>query len=578
MQFQNAIITEQGVRIFQAALANNPVVFTKCLFSGSPTPLTPSMTALPEPTWGNGHVTNYASNDSGGDFIIYASATNATDYGYAYGYGIYGYLQSEGIENEKLLVVANYDGNVTYVSEASGPYTRFHFAITIKLSMANNVISIDPRYNGLVSSAAFQDLADRTVTTHSAVDPMVGDPQVIRGSKHFYGTTYFGGESNAPRIEIDVDSENGSMYLNAEHSSQQIRIQMKPKLYGDDSNNNVYVNSNISPSGDGTVSLGVNEHRWFEINTYSLWASDHVGVSNQYGRTGIGSEGIEFLNANDDSIGTIGIQNDTTFNIDGNGNPVHITSLTVDSGMSVVGSAELQGTTYVRSLLWANDDIRCDGSITINSVTLTGVGNVLSVNKSTTISGDVTCARVFMSSNVMGINGAGGEPYYIGVNNGVLQIGMNNSGTNISGGAIKVSGLNATNATISELTVASASLTLSALNFTDDAQLDHGNYPFIYQTPETMTNPQIPIGCMFMAYVSNSSPIPMGNRIPAAATINAVDLIPDDNGNVGMSLNALVIQRSNVPNYMGFVALSPVTFQDRDTRKYMNITLVMRVA
>ena len=578
MQFQNAIITEQGVRIFQAALANNPVVFTKCLFSGSPTPLTPSMTALPEPTWGDGHVTNYAANDNGGDFIIYASATNATDYGYAYGYGIYGYLQNEGIENETLLVVANYDGNVTYVSEASGPYTRFHFAITIKLSMAAGVISIAPHYNGLVSDVAFQNLADRTVTTHSAADAMVGDPQIVRGQKHFYNTTYFGGESNAPYIEIETDRDTGSMYLKAEHSSQQIRIQMKPKDYGDDSNNNVYVNTNISPSGDGLVSLGSNEHKWFEMNTYSLWASDHVGVSNQYGRTSIGSEGIEFLNANDDSIGTIGIQNDTTFNIDGNGSPVHITSLTVDNGMSVVGSIELQGSTYVRSLLWANDDIRCDGSITINSVTLTGVGNMLSVNKSTTISGNVTCAQLFMSSNVMGINGAGGEPYYIGVNNGVLQIGMNNSGTNISGGGLKVSSLNATRATISDLTVNSADLTLSALNFTDDAQLDNGNYPFIYQTPETMTNPQIPIGCMFMAYVSCSSPILMGNRIPAAATINTVDLVTDNSGKVGMSLNALVIQRSNVPNHMGFVALSPVTFWDGDIHKYVNITLVMRVA
>lgn len=579
MQFQNAIITEQGVRIFQAALANNPVVFTKCLFSGSPTPLTGSMTALPEPTWGDGHVTNYASNDSGGDFIIYASATNATDYGYAYGYGIYGYLQNEGIENETLLVVANYDGNVTYVSEASGPYTRFHFAITIKLSMANDVISVEPRYNGLVSSAAFQNLANRTVTTHSATDAIVGDPQIVRGQKHFYDTTYFGGESNAPYIEIETDRDNGSMYLKAEHSSQQIRIQMKPKLYGDDSNNNVYVNTNISPSGDGLVSLGVSEHRWFEMNTYSLWASERVGVSNaEYGGTYIGPGSIEFLNANDDSIGTIGIQNDTTLNIDGNGRPVHITALTVDSGMSVVGSTELQGATYVRSLLWANDDIRCDGSITINSVALTGVGNMLSVNKSTTISGNVTCAQLFMSSNVMGINGAGGEPYYIGVNNGVLQIGMNNSGTNISGGGLKVSSLNASNATISALTVESANLTLSALRFTDDAQLDDGNYPFIYQTPETMTNPQIPIGCMFMAYVSNSSPILMGNRIPAAATINTVDLVPDDSGKVGMSQNALVIQRSNVPNAMGFVALSPVTFWDSDIQKYVNITLVMRVA
>lgn len=562
MQFQNAIITEQGVRIFQAALANNPVVFTRCLFSGSATPLTASMIALPEPTWGDGHVTNYAANDSGGDFIIYASATNATDYGYAYGYGIYGYLQNEGIENEKLLVVANYDGNVTYVSEASGPYTRFHFAITIKLSMAAGVISIAPHYNDLVSDAAFQNLANRTVTTHSAADAMVGDPQVVRGQKHFYDTTYFGGDSNAPYIEIAVDRENGSMYLNAEHESQQIRIQMKPKDYGDDSNNNVYVNTNISPSGDSTVSLGSSEHKWFEMYTYSLWASDRVGVSNQYGRTGIGSERIEFLNANDDSLGTIGIQNDTTLNIDGNGRPVHITALTVDNGMTVMGSTQLQGTTYARSLLWANDNIRCDGSITINSVTLTGAGNVLSVNKSTTVSGDVTCARVFMSSNVMGINGAGGEPYYIGVNNGVLQIGMNNSGTAISGGGLKVSALTTETLNVDSFT---------RFKMTEGITLGYENYPTIGQVTSTTAN--IALGAIIFAYVSSDTPIYAGQELPDGSTIQFMDFIFDNLMNLGATMNAFYIRVS--PQSHRYAPLSPVTYLVDG--KYRNLTLVMRI-
>lgn len=569
MQFQNAIITEQGVRIFQAALANNPVVFTKCLFSGSPTPLTPSMTALPEPTWGNGHVTNYASNDSGGDFIIYASATNATDYGYAYGYGIYGYLQSEGIENEKLLVVANYDGNVTYVSEASGPYTRFHFAITIKLSMANNVISIDPRYNGLVSSAAFQDLADRTVTTHSAVDPMVGDPQVIRGSKHFYGTTYFGGESNAPRIEIDVDSENGSMYLNAEHSSQQIRIQMKPKLYGDDSNNNVYVNSNISPSGDGTVSLGSSEHKWFVLNTYYVWASDTIGVSDQYGSTGMKSSGVEFLNGEGDSIGTIGLNNDgTRLLIEGNGDPVHIAGLTVDSGMSVVGSTELQGTTYARSLLWANDDIRCDGSIsasdgvTVGSVTMTGNGNVLAINKSVNVSSSLTVSQIYMSGNLLGINGAGGEPYYIGVNNGVLQIGMNNSGTAISGGGLKVSALTTETLNVDSFT---------RFKMTEGVTLGYENYPTIGQVTSTTAN--IALGAIIFAYVSSDTPIYAGQELPDGATIQFMDFIFDNSMNLGATMNAFYIRVS--PQSHRYAPLSPVTYLVDG--KYRNLTLVMRI-
>ena len=488
MQFQNAIITEQGVRIFRASLANNPVVFTKCLFSGSATPLTASMIALPEPTWGNGHVTNYASDDSGGDFIIYASATNATDYGYAYGYGIYGYLQNEGIENEKLLVVANYDGNVTYVSEASGPYVRFHFAITIKLSMATGVLSIAPHYNGLVSDVAFQNLANRTVTTHSAADAQVGDAQIVRGQKHFYDTTYFGGDSNAPFIEIDSDGETGSMYLNAEHESQQIRVQMKPKDYGDDSNNNVYVNTNISPSGDGLVSLGSNEHKWFEMNTYSLWASDHVGVSNGYGRTSVGAEGIEFLNANDDSIGTIGIQNDTKFSIDGNGSPVHIAYLTVDGSAYVTSSLSVSGPIYTNGIIYANENIQCSGAIsasdgvTVGRVTMTGNDNVLAINKNVNTSGSLTASQIYMSGNLLGINGAGGEPYYIGVNNGVLQIGMNNSGTNISGGTLKVSILNAVRVNTNGIRYA--------------AGIDTENFPIA-----TLDN--VPIGAVVEVYIAD---------------------------------------------------------------------------
>lgn len=488
MQFQNAIITNEGVSIFQAALANNPVVFTKCLFSGSATPLTASMVALPEPTWGNGHVTNYAANDSGGDFIIYASATNATDYGYAYGYGIYGYLQNEGIENEKLLVVANYDGNVTYVSEASGPYTRFHFAITIKLSMAAGVISVAPHYNDLVSDAAFQNLANRTVTTHSAADPMVGDTQIVRGQKHFYDTTYFGGNSNAPFIEIDSDGETGSMYLNAEHESQQIRIQMKPKEYGDDSNNNVYVNTNISPAGDGLVSLGSNGHRWLELNTYYVWASDTIGVSNQYGSTGMRPGGVEFLNGEGDSIGTIGVHNDEQLLIEGNGDPVHIAYLTVDGSANVTSSLSVSGPIYTNGIIYANENIQCSGAIsasdgvTVGSVTMTGNGNVLAINKSVNVSSSLTASQIYMSGNLLGINGAGGEPYYIGVNNGVLQIGMNNSGTNISGGALKVSTLNA------------AGITTNGMRYA--AGIDTENFPIA-----TLDN--VPIGAVVEVYISD---------------------------------------------------------------------------
>lgn len=573
MQFQNAIITEQGVRIFQAALANNPVVFTKCLFSGSSTPLTGSMTALPEPTWGNGHVTNYAANDNGGDFIIYASATNATDYGYAYGYGIYGYLQNEGIENETLLVVANYDGNVTYVSEASGPYTRFHFAITIKLSMANEVISVAPHYNDLVSDAAFQNLANRTVTTHTAVDPNAGDDQTVRGHKEFtdgigvwdsnngWGLEITNYENNEEKHAVLLRTTNGAYYGST--------IELVPKTAENQpyTKNDIKFNANLIPYDDG-LSLGVSAHQWLEINAYYVWASNTIGVSDQYGSTNLGSTGVEFLNGEGDSVGTIGVQNDSQLVIDGNGTAVAITTLAVTGGCGVGGSMTVDGTLYARSVLYANDGLQCTGNFVIDQVTMTGVGNYLGINKSITVSGNITSTELHLSGNLIGINGSGGEPYYMRVSGGVLRIGMNDNGGSPTGGGIRVSAL----------TAESANLRFSSFGFTDGAQLDDGNYPFMYQTPETMTNPQIPMGCMFMAFVSCPSQILIGNRIPAAATINAVDLVPDNSGSVDMSLNALVIQRSNVPNGMGFVALSPVTFYDSNRQEYVNITLVMRVA
>lgn len=560
MQFYDAIITNEGVRMLTAASFSNKLTFTRLLFSADNVTLGVTTQSL-EHSWGNGHIDNYASATDG-SFVIYGSASNAQDYGMAYGFAVYGYLNSEGPENEHIVFVANADGVPTYVNSQSGAATRFQFAIKAKIHLSDQVIRIDPNYNGLVSNMAFQDLLERTVTTHSATDNMVGDPQIVRGQKHFYNTTYFGGESNAPYIKIDVDGENGSMYLDAEHESQQIRIQMKPKDYGDDSNNNVYVNANISPSGDGLVSLGSNEHRWFEINTHSLWASDHVGVSNQYGKTGIGSEWIEFLNANDDSIGTIGIENDTTFNIDGNGRPVHITALTVDNGMTVMGSTQLQGTTYAHSLLWANDDIRCDGSITMNSVTLTGAGNVLSVNRSTTVSGDVTCARVLMSSNVMGINGGGGEPYYIGVNNGVLQIGMNNSGTSISGGGLKVSSL-----TTETLNVGS----FTRFKMTEGITLGYENYPTIGQVTSTSAN--IALGAIIFAYVSSDTPIYAGQELPDGATIQFMDFLFDNSMNLGATMNAFYIRVS--PQSHRYAPLSPVTYLVDG--KYRNLTLVMRI-
>lgn len=566
MQFYDAIITNEGVRMLTAASFSNKLTFTRLLFSADNVTLGVTTQSL-EHSWGNGHIDNYASA-ADGSFVIYGSASNAQDYGMAYGFAVYGYLNSEGPENEHIIFVANADGVPTYVNSQSGAATRFQFAIKAKIHLSDQVIRIDPNYNGLVSNMAFQDLLERTVTTHSATDAQVGDDQTVRGHKEFvngigvwdsnngWGIEITNYENNEGKAAVLLRTTNGAYYGSA--------IELIPKTSQNQSytKNDIKLNANLIPADDG-LSLGVNGHRWFEMNAYSLWASERVGVSNpEHGATHIGPGSIEFLNMDDDSIGTIGIQNDTMLNIDGNGSPVHITALTVDNGMSVVGSTQLQGTTYVRSLLWANDNIRCDGSITINSVTLTGAGNVLSVNKSTTVSGDVTCARVLMSSNVMGINGAGGEPYYIGVNNGVLQIGMNNSGTNISGGGLKVSALTTETLNVDSFT---------RFKMTEGISLGYENYPTIGQVTSTTAN--IALGAIIFAYVSSDTPIYAGQELPDGTTIQFMDFLFDNLMNLGATMNVFYIKVS--PQSHRYAPLSPVT--RLVDGKYRNLTLVMRI-
>lgn len=277
MQFQNAILTEEGIRILQNGNANNPVVFTRFLFTGSSVPLTAQTTALPEPTWGNGHVTNYAAGRNG--FVLYMMATNDTDYGYAYGYGVYGYLQNEGVENEKLLIVANYAGNVTYVSEASGSYTRFHVSITVGLSMSNSVIAIAPRYDDLVSNTAFQDLLERTVTTHSAADSQVGDDQAVRGHKEFTDGIGVWGSENGWGLEIDnyddaqdnsivrIRTTNGAYYANG--------IEFKHRDEdGSYVQNVIYTNSNVVPfNGAVDLALGDTDHTFAAAYVRSIYTN-----------------------------------------------------------------------------------------------------------------------------------------------------------------------------------------------------------------------------------------------------------------------------------------------------------------
>lgn len=339
MQFQNAILTEEGVRILQSGASNNPVVFTRFLFTGSSTPLTAQTVNLPEPTWGNGHVTNYAAGENG--FVLYMMATNDTDYGYAYGFGVYGYLQNEGVENEKLLIVANYAGNVTYVSEASGSYTRFHLAITVSLSMTNSVLAIAPLYNDLVSNTAFQDLLERTVTTRSAADPQVGDDQTVRGDKTFFGQTTFANTQSAPVLMLDNDENEN----NERQPCGRIRAYdgvgygaALELTMGAPSTPIVYTNSNVLPMISGHQSLGNQNYKWGYL-TVGAANVDHLYVDSQNYQLDMSGSAIQLCDEQSEPYAVLDVESGHLVISDERDGVVTITpGLTVNGDLNVTGS------------------------------------------------------------------------------------------------------------------------------------------------------------------------------------------------------------------------------------------------
>lgn len=181
MQFQNAVITPQGRTILGAANTDKPIKWTRFLFSSSPTRLTGQETELPEPTWGDGSVDAVVSQTELEQFVIYASATNNTDSGYACSYGIW--AEQDGVE--QLVAVANCLGDPTHVTGSSEGYTRFHLALTIKYGVNANVLSVEPNIAGLISRGEFEAWTERVVTTTSPSGAPYGEAQDIYGTKSF---------------------------------------------------------------------------------------------------------------------------------------------------------------------------------------------------------------------------------------------------------------------------------------------------------------------------------------------------------------------------------------------------------
>ena len=201
MQFQNAVITPQGRAILGAANTDKPITFTKFLFSSSPTRLTGKETELPEPTWGNGSVDAVVSQAELEQFVIYASATNNTDSGYACSYGIF--ATQDGVEH--LIAVANCLGDPTHVTGSSEGYTRFHLALTIKYAVNANVLTVLTNTAGLISRGEFEAWTGRVVTTTSPSGAPYGEVQSIYGVKTFEDEMYIGRVAKCANVRHSGD-------------------------------------------------------------------------------------------------------------------------------------------------------------------------------------------------------------------------------------------------------------------------------------------------------------------------------------------------------------------------------------
>lgn len=196
MQFETAILTEEGVRLLTTASLDDRLVLTKFLFAAAPFEPSPDLTTLPN-TWGDGHVETQRTE--GGVIHVDASASNRLTSGRAYGFGIWGYLSSEGAETgERLLLSAKAIDPVVEVTLASGAWTIFRIHVAIQFAPASaDAIIVEPSYNGFVSidafnrlEAAVDALEERVVTTHAKGDATRGDDQLVLGNKTFQSDVF----------------------------------------------------------------------------------------------------------------------------------------------------------------------------------------------------------------------------------------------------------------------------------------------------------------------------------------------------------------------------------------------------
>ena len=221
MQFDTAILTNEGVRLLTTASLDDRLVLTKFLFTANPFEPSPDLTTLTN-TWGDGYVETQRTE--GGVIHVDASASNRLTSGRAYGFGIWGYLSSEGKEEgERLLLSAKAIAPVVEVTLASGAWTIFRIHVAIQFAPASaDAIIVEPSYNGFVSidafnrlDAAVNALEDRVVTIHAKGDTTTGDDQTILGEKTF-DTSSFIVSTNRTTLSVQdktVSFETGENYV-----------------------------------------------------------------------------------------------------------------------------------------------------------------------------------------------------------------------------------------------------------------------------------------------------------------------------------------------------------------------------
>lgn len=267
MQFDTAILTEEGVRLLTTASLDDKLVLTKFLFTATPFEPSPDLTTLTN-TWGDGHVETQRTE--GGVIHVDASASNRLTSGRAYGFGIWGYLSSEGAETgERLLLSAKAIDPVVEVTLASGAWTIFRLHIAIKFAPASaDAIIVEPSYNGFVSIDAFNRLAaevdaleDRVVTTHAKGDTTTGDDQTILGEKTFNTSSFIVSTERASvnvfRKEVII--ETGENYVSFGAPTDEDRDMIITSRGGsiEGTRNGVWITTNPNETGEKIAAVSV---------------------------------------------------------------------------------------------------------------------------------------------------------------------------------------------------------------------------------------------------------------------------------------------------------------------------------